>query len=132
MSLSSRAGFMGKTVLLWVAMTVALLGILLGALGFLTAAFLLWLEHYLSPAGALAITGVLLLLEALALWGCFSLVLRRLRARQPSSDATATGLLPLALRFVMMMVQRSPRKTMLLALIAGVLAEYFTPKDHSN
>lgn len=123
---------MGKTVLLWVAMAMALLCILLGALGFLTAAFLLWLEHYLSPAGALAITGALLLLEALALLGCFRLALRRLHARQPASNSTATNLFQLGLRFVMMMVQRSPRKAMLLALIAGALAEYFTTNEQSK
>lgn len=132
MSLTRRAGFLGKTALLWVVMAIALLCILLGALGFLTAAFLLWLEHYVSPAGALAITGALLVLEALALAGGFWLVLRHLQAKQPAPEDNAMGLLQLGLRMVMMMVQRSPRKTVLFALIAGVLAEYFTAKDKTK
>ena len=113
-------------------MVVALLCILLGALGFLTAAFLLWLERFLSPAGALAATGGLLLLEALILAGCFYLVLRRRHAQAPATNSNLLGLLGPALRFVLVIIQRAPRKTVLLALIAGVLAEYFTTKNKTN
>lgn len=132
MSLTSRAGFMGKTALLWAAMAVTLLLVLLGALGFFTAAFLLWLEHYIASPAALAITGGVLLLEGGLIAGCFGLALRRLRRRQPTSSSTLLGFIGPILRLVLMVVQRSPRKTMLFALIAGVLAEYFTTRDQTK
>ncbi len=126
MNLARRAGFIGKSAALWVVMTIAVLCTALGALGFFTAAFLIWVGHYLGPAAAAAIAGVVLLLIACAIALTFTLILRHMRASQPSMASEAAGMLGLALRFATLTVKRDPRKAMLAALIAGAIAEYFS------
>lgn len=131
MNLARRAGFMGKYAALWVVMTIAVLCTALGALGFFTAAFLIWLSHYLGPAAAAAIAGLLLLAVACAVALTFGLILRRMRARQPSMASEAMGMLSLGMRFATLIIRRDPRKAVLAALIAGAVAEYFS-SDRSS
>ncbi|MGE4481116.1 hypothetical protein [Acidocella sp.] len=126
MDLSRRAVFVGKSAALWAVMALAVLCTALAALGFFTAAFLIWVSDYLGPAAAAAIAGVILLLAACAIAGGFTLVLRRMKARQPSMTTEAMGSLSLAIRLASLVVRRDPRKAMLAALIAGAVAEYFT------
>jgi hypothetical protein len=126
MNLARRAGFLGKAAALWVVMAVAVLCTALGALGFFTAAFLIWVSHYLGPAAAAAIAGLVLLLVACGIALVFTLILRRMRARQPSMATEALGTLSLVMRFAGLLIRRDPRKAVLAALIAGALAEYFT------
>ena len=126
MNLARRAGFLGKSAALWVIMAIAVLCTALAALGFFTAAFLIWASHYLGAAAAAAIAGSVLLVLACAIALVFTLILRRMRARQPSMASEAIGTLSLAMRFATLIVQRDPRKAVLAALIAGALAEYFS------
>lgn len=125
MNLARRAGFIGKNAVLWVVMTIAVLCTALGALGFFTAAFLIWVSHYLGPAAAAAIAGLALLMIAFAIALSFTLVLRSMRTRQPSMAAEALGTLNLVVRLATLVIRRDPRKAVLAALIAGAIAEYF-------
>lgn len=126
MNLARRAGFIGKSAALWVVMAIAVLCTALGALGFFTAAFLIWVSHYLGPAAAAAIAGVVLLVAACTIALGFTLILRRMKARQPSLASEAVGTLSLAMRFATLIVRRDPRKAVLAALIVGAIAEYFS------
>ncbi len=107
-------------------MAIAVLCTALAALGFFTAAFLIWVSHYLGPAAAAAIAGSVLLAAACVIALVFTLILRRMRARQPSMASEALGTLSLAMRFATLFIQRDPRKAVVAALIAGALAEYFS------
>jgi hypothetical protein len=132
MSLARRATFIGKSAALWVFMTIAVLCVSLGALGFFVAAFVIWLSHYLGPAAGAAITGVLLLMIACVIGGSFILILRRMRARQPSLLSETLGSFSFVLQFVTLIIRRDPRKAVLAALVAGALAEYFSSEGRSN
>ncbi len=132
MNVARRAGFIGKSAALWVVMAVAVLCTALGAFGFFAAAFLIWVGHYVGPAAAAAIAGLVLLLAACIIAGVFRLILRRMRARQPSMTSEALGMLNLALRFATLIIRRDPRKAMLAALIVGAFAEYFSGERKSK
>lgn len=135
MSLARHVGFIGKTVLLWVIVAVALLCILLGALGFFTVAFLIWLDHIIGSAGAAAVTGLVLVLVAFLLGGVAWVMLHRMQAKRPKSIMGDVNLLSLVVRLTSVLVRRSPRFTVLAALIAGAVAEYFSAahkKDSQN
>lgn len=126
MSLARRASFIGKSTALWVAMAVCVLCAALGALGFFTAAFFIWVSGHLGPAAAACICGVALLVVAGLVALGVSLTLRHMNSRQPSLAEDALGVLMLGLRFATLVVRRDPRKAMVAAVIAGALAEYFT------
>ncbi|WP_298213918.1 hypothetical protein [Acidocella sp.] len=125
MNLTRRAGMIGRNVALWVFMVMAVLTMALGALGFFVAALLFWLSEHIGPAGATAVAGAVLLLFALATGIISSVVLRRMRARQPSLAMEGMGAVSLGLRLATMAIRRDPRKAVLGALIAGAIAEYF-------
>lgn len=133
MPITRRVGFFGKMATLWVAMVVAILGASLGALGFFDAALLVWLSHYIGLAGALALSGLALLLEAIAIFIGFQLAFKRMKAKQTNGLGDLFGLAGVALRFATLAFQRSPRKALIAAVIFGALADYFTsnrpPKD---
>lgn len=126
MNLARRAGFLGKSAALWVIMALAALCTSLGALGFFTAAFLIWLSDYLGNAAAFAIAGVMLLVVTGLIALVFTLILRRMRARQPSLAAEGLGSLSMVLRLATFAIQKDPRRAVLGALIAGAIAEYFS------
>lgn len=126
MTLARQASFIGKTVLLCVVVAVALLCISLSALGFFTAAFLIWLGHIIGSAGAAAVTGLLLVLMGVLLAVGARVVLHRMQAKRPKSIMGGVNLLGLVVRLTSALVRRSPRFTVLAALIAGAVAEYFS------
>lgn len=126
MKLTRRVGFFGKMAALWVAMIFAVLCPLLGALLLFTAALVIWLDHYVGPAGAAALSGVALVLASIIIFAGFKAVLKRMQANQPSLIGDLFGLPMLALRLVFMTIKRSPRKALLAAAIFGALTDYFT------
>lgn len=133
MSLARRARFLCKSAAFSATVAVAVLCMCLGALGLLIAAFIVWLNHFLGPAAALAIAGVVGLGIALIIMGVAGLVLRRMRARQPSLASETIGMLSFGMRMATMVIRRDPSKMMLAAIIAGAMAEYLSnsrpPKD---
>lgn len=132
MSLTHSVSFLGKMATLWVAMVIAVLCTALGALFFLTAALLIWLDHYVGPAAAAAIAGLMLALEAVLIFVGCHVALKRMRARQPSLGGNALGLIAPVLRLMSLVVRGSPRKALLMAVILGALADYFTSSRSSK
>lgn len=126
MKFTHRVGFFGKMATLWVAMVFAILCPLLGALLLFTAAFVIWLDHYVGPAASAALAGVALVLVAIIIFAGFKAALRRMQTKQPSLFGDMFGLPMLALRLVFMTIRKSPRKALLAAAIFGALTDYFT------
>lgn len=132
MSLARQASFIGKMLLLWVVVAVVLLCLSLGALGFLAVAFLIWLSHLIGGAGAVAVTGLLLVLEAVLLGLSARVVMRRMKAKRPQPTASGINVLGLVVRLASVLVRRSPRGGILASLIAGAVAEYFSARKKSD
>ncbi|MDE1905314.1 MAG: hypothetical protein KGH75_02530 [Rhodospirillales bacterium] len=126
MNLSRRASFLGKSVALWVAITMVVLFVALSALGLLIAAFIVWLSHLLGFAAAAAIAGGILLVIAAIIMGVGALALRRRRTRLPSLTSEALGMASLGMRMAAFVIRRDPSKALLVAMLAGALAEHFS------
>lgn len=126
MTITRRVSSYGKMATLWVAMVIATLCTALGALFFFTAALLIWLEHYVGPAGAAALAGLALVLESVAIFiGC-QMVLKRIRTKQSGGlGGDFLGLAATGLRLATLAFRRSPRKALVVAMIFGALADYF-------
>lgn len=133
MPITRCVGFFGKMATLWVAMSVVVLCMSLGALVLFNAALLIWLDQHVGLAASVALVGLALLLEAGGVFFGFQLVLKRMKARQPNGVGSLLGVAGVGLRFATLAFQRSPRKALLAAVIFGALADYFTssraPKD---
>lgn len=132
MSITRRVGFLGRVATLWVAMVVAVLCTALGALFFLTTALLIWLDHYVGPAAAAAIAGLVLALEAVIIFLACQLALKRMRNKQPALHNDALGMLGPILRLASLLVRRSPRKALITAVILGAIADYLTSSRSSK
>jgi hypothetical protein len=111
---------------LWTVLLIGVLLTLLGALGFLVAAFFIWMSNLTSPAAAAAITGGTLIVLAIVAGLTGGAILNRMRARQPSFVGSLGGTLGLAARVIAMAVRSDPRKALILSIVAGALAEYMT------
>lgn len=132
MNLARRASFLGKSAALWVAITIMVLGVAMGALGLLIAAFIVWLSHFLGFAAAAAIAGGILLVFAAIIMSVGAVALRRRNARLPSLTSEALGMASLGLRMAAFVIRRDPSKALLAAMLAGALAEHFSrsrPKE---
>jgi hypothetical protein len=119
-----RLSTLGRNAALWVALMVVVLAMLLAALGFLVAAFEIWLAQQTNPAEAAAITGAGLLVIAVLLGVIGNAVLKRSRARQQTMLAAMGGSLGLAARVIGIAVRNDPKKALILSIIAGAVAEY--------
>ena len=126
MSITRRVSFLGKMATLWVTMVVAILCTALGALFLFAAALLIWLDHHVGPAAATAMTGLALALAAIVIFICGQLALKNTRAKQPALHRDALGLLGPILRLLSLVVRRSPRKSLIAAIILGAMADYLT------
>jgi hypothetical protein len=115
-----------RNAALWSGLLIAVLFMLLGALGFLIAGFYIWMSHLTSPSAAAAITGGALALLAILAGVIGGIVLSRMRARQPSFVGSLGGTLGLAARIIGIAVRSDPRKALILSIVAGALAEYMT------
>jgi hypothetical protein len=115
-----------RNAALWIGLAAAVLVMLMGALGFGIAAFYMWMAKLTSPAAAGGITGGALLVLAILTGVIGGIVLKRMRARQPSFVGSLGGTLGLAARIIAIAVKRDPRKAIILSIVAGALAEYMT------
>lgn len=126
MNLSRRFGLMLKSAALWAGMAIAVLGVLLAALGFLVAGFFLWVSHHMGNDLAAVITGGVLIAVAIIIALSGFAILKGMRRKQPSLLAEFGGIAGTAGRIVGLLIRRDPRKSLILAVIAGALAEYVT------
>jgi hypothetical protein len=126
MNVSRHAGTMIKSVAIWTGMAVAVLCILLAAIGFFVTALFICIARHLGTAEAAAVTGAALLLLGAVIAFVGGALLRSLRRRQPSLLSELGGTVGLATRLVAMMVRRDPKKAVIISLVAGALAEYIT------
>jgi hypothetical protein len=126
MSIPARANAAVKGLALWAGLGLAVLAVILAALGFLIAGFFIWVEQYRSHAEAAAITGGALVVLAVVIGLVGRLVLKKLKKPQPSILAEFGGIAGTAGRLAGFLIRRDPRKSIILAVIAGALAEYIT------
>lgn len=126
MSIPGRASAAVKNLALWTGLGIIVLVTTLGALGFLIAGFFIWADHYKGPAIAAAITGGVLLLLAIFIGILGSIILRKIKKPQPSMLAEFGGIAGTAGRIAGLLIRRDPRKSLILAIIAGAVAEYIT------
>ena len=132
MDIPRRADAAVKGLLLWVGVGMATLVVALAGLGFLIAGFFLWLHQTRSNAVAAAITGALLLILAALIGAAGIYVLNQIRKRQPTlmqEIGGFAGMAGAAVRLVSLVIRQDPRKALIMALLAGAIAEYFTGAD---
>ncbi len=128
MSIPARAEAAVKGLALWAGLGMAVLATSLAGLGFLIAGFFLWARHESHDAAA-AITGGVLLVLAIAIAITGQAVLKRIKRRQPPLISEFTGIIVTAGRIAGLLIRKDPRKSMILAVIAGAVAEYITSGD---
>jgi chromate transport protein ChrA len=126
MSIPSRVNAAVKGLALWAGLSLLVFAVVLTAIGFLITGFLIWLEQFKSHAVAAAITGGALLIAAVIVGIVGSIVIKKTKKRQPSIIAEFTGVAGTAGRIAGLLIRRDPRKSLILAVIAGALAEYIT------
>ncbi len=126
MSIPGRVNAAVKGLALWAGLGLVVSAIALTALGFLIAGFFIWVEQYKSHAVAAAITGGALLGAAVIIGVIGSLILKKIKKPQPSIVSEFLGTAGIAGRIVGMLIRRDPRKSLILAVVAGALAEYIT------
>ena len=68
----------------------------------------------------------MLLLAAIIIGGLGRIVLKKIKKPQPSILAEFSGIAGTAGRIAGLLIRRDPRKSLILAVIAGALAEYIT------
>jgi hypothetical protein len=132
MSIPARAEAAVKGLALWAGLGMAVLATSLAGLGFLIAGFFLWVHRYNSDDIAAAITGGVLLALAIAIGITGQLVLKRIKRRQPPLISEFTGIIVTAGRIAGLLIRKDPRKSMIIAVIAGAVAEYITSGDKRN
>ncbi len=129
MSIPARAEAAVKGLALWAGLGMAVLAISLAGLGFLIAGFFLWVARHESHDAAAAITGGVLLVLAIAIALTGQAVLKRIKRRQPPLISEFTGIIVTAGRIAGLLIRKDPRKSMIIAVIAGAVAEYITSGD---
>ncbi len=129
MSIPGRAEAALKGLALIAALGAAVLAILLGGLGFLIAGFFLWIERFQAHDAAAAITGGVLFALAIIIAAAGRAILRRVKKKQPPLLSELTGIIATAGRIAGLLIRKDPRKSMVIAIIAGALAEYITSGD---
>ncbi len=129
MSLTRYTGDTLKRAALWGGLATIVLCLALGALALLGAAFFLWLERHLGPAAAAALTALALLLLALLVMLAGWLWFLRRPMRPPGPLGGMGGVLPSLVRLAGALVRQNPRRAMVLAVLAGALAEYMSKEE---
>jgi hypothetical protein len=118
-----------KSAALWGALATIVLCLVLAALAFLTAAIFIWLASHVGAAAAAAIAALALLFLAVQIMLFGGLFLARLCDRAPGLFDDTAGTIALLTSLVTLAVRRDPKRTLLLALIAGALTEYMAARD---
>jgi hypothetical protein len=132
MNLAARAGAIAKHWALGAGLGLAVLVIALCGLGFLTGGLYIYIARHTDAASAAAITGGVLLVLAVVIGYCGSVVLRKLKKPQPGLLSDFGGALGMGARLVGLLVRRDPRKAVVLAALAGVIAEYITSDNKKS
>lgn len=125
MSIPGRAEAAVKGLALWAGLGIAVIAIVGTAFGFLVAALFFWVERY-QPHAAAAITGGALLVFAILVALIGRTALRRMKKRQPPLLSEFTSIFVTAGRIAGLLIRKDPRKSMIIAIVAGALAEYIT------
>jgi hypothetical protein len=126
MSIQGRASAAARELALWAGLGIVVLSVVLSALGFLVASLFIWIDQYKTDTVAAAITGGALLLAAIVIGVIGRIILKKIRKPQPSLLAEFGGIAGTAGRIAGLLIRRDPRKSLILAVIAGALAEYVT------
>ncbi len=128
MSIPARAEAAVKGLVMWAGLGMAVFAVMLIALGFFVAGFFLLVERFLphDAAAAAAITGGVLLLVAIIVGLIGKSALTRMKRQRPPLITEFTGVFATAGRIAGMLIRRDPRKAMVLAVIAGAVADYIT------
>ena len=129
MSIPARAESAVKGLALWAGVGMAALATALLGLGFLIVAFFIWIKSFVPWDAAAAITGGVLLVLAVVIVLIGKAVLDRIKRRRPPLISEFTGIIATAGRIAGLLIRRDPRKSMVIAVIAGALAEYITSGD---
>jgi O-antigen/teichoic acid export membrane protein len=129
MSIPGRAEAAVKGLVLSVAVGMVVLAVVIGGLGFLIAGFFLWIERYQPHDAAAAITGGVLFILAMIIALTGRAMLRRIKKKQPPLLSEFTGIFATAGRIAGLLIRKDPRKSMVIAIVAGALAEYITSGD---
>jgi hypothetical protein len=117
-----------KSAVIWICLAVAALCVALAASGFFIAAFYLWLAPHLGAASAAAVSGAVLLVFAAVI----AVVLRRLRWRRLSLMTEVGSLIGVGFQLLKMVVQRDPKRALIVSLVAGALAEYISAPNNKR
>jgi hypothetical protein len=126
MSIQGRASAAAKELALWTGLGIVVLTVVLAAIGFLVASLFIWIDHFKSDTVAAAITGGALLLAAILIGLIGRVILKKIKKPQPSLLAEFGGIAGTAGRIAGILIRRDPRKSLILAVIVGALAEYVT------
>ena len=121
-----------KRAALWGGLATIVLCLALGTLALLGVAFFLWLESHFSPAIAAVLTALALLLTALLVILAGWLWLARHPVRPPSVLGSMGGLLPSFVSLAGALVRQNPRRAVVLAVLAGALAEYLAKDEQED
>jgi hypothetical protein len=124
MNLSARASAVLRHLALSASVGIAALFIALGGLGFLIFAYYNWLQTHLPNQQAAAITGGTLILIAIAVSIIGFAIVKKLKKPQTSLLADFGGTIGLGLRLASFLVRKDPKKAIILATLAGAIAEY--------
>jgi uncharacterized membrane protein (UPF0136 family) len=124
MNLSARAGAVLRHLALSAGVGIAVLFIALAGLGFVIFAYFTWLLTHFPSEEAGAITGATLILIAAATGMIGFRIVKKLKKPQPSVLADFGGTLGVGLRLASLLVRKDPKKAIILATVAGAVAEY--------
>ena len=122
MNLSRYVSALAKNAALAIAVYLVVACTVLAGAGFLIAGLFLLLLRDASPAAAAVITASVLFVLAALVGAGGGLMLSASRRASPGLLAEFGG----ALGLITLLVRRDPKKAMLFAALAGVLAEYFS------
>ena len=129
MSIPGRVSAAVRELVLGAGLGITVLVTLFAGIGFLVAGFFLWIEQYKSIPVAAAITGGALLALAILIAAIGRAILKKMKKPQPSLLAEFGGIAGTVGRLAGFLIRRDPRKAMILAVIAGAVADYITSGD---
>ncbi len=124
MNLSARASAILRHLALSAGMGIAVLFIALAGLGFLIFAYYTWLLSHFASEQAGAITGATLIILAAATAIIGFATIKKLKKPQPSMLAEFGGTISIGFRLATLLIRKDPKKALILAGLAGAIAEY--------
>lgn len=129
MSIQSHAQSVMKRMMLTAGIGMAAGAAATIASGFLLAAFFVWLtEHFGVPAAA-ALMAAFLLICAAMISAIGAMIVKRMKRRESSLWAEIASTATIAKSvgaLITMVIRKDPKKALVLAAVAGVVAEYLT------